>query len=58
MPDIVRAPASAIREGGGLKWPHVTPKVHERRSINRLDAVSGQFDDEAAALRSVTRPPT
>ena len=50
--EIVRAHASATRGGGGLKLLHVRPKVHTLLSVTRLDAVLGEFEDEAAALRS------
>jgi anti-sigma B factor antagonist len=53
--EIVRAHASAARQGGGLKLLHVTPKVHELLTVTRLDSVLGQFDDEAAVLNSFER---
>ena len=55
--EIVRAHASATREGGGLKLLHVTPRIHTLLAITRLDSVLGQFDDEAAALSSFALPP-
>jgi anti-sigma B factor antagonist len=56
--ELVRAHATATREGGGLKLLHVTPKVHELLSITRLDSVLGLFDDEATALSSFAPPTT
>jgi anti-sigma B factor antagonist len=55
--EIVRAHASATREGGGLKLLHVAPKVHALLAITRLDSVLRQFDDETAALSSFGSPP-
>ena len=54
--EIVRAHATAARQGGGLKLLHVAPKVHDLLTITRLDSVLGQFDDEAAVLNSFERP--
>lgn len=55
--EIVRAHATATREGGGLKLLHVPPKVHTLLSITRLDSVLGQFEDEAAVLSSFGSTP-
>jgi anti-anti-sigma factor len=53
--EIVRAHASAAREGGALKLLHVTPKVHQLLMITHLDSVLGEFDDEATVLNSFER---
>ena len=54
--EIVRAHASAARQGGGLRLLHVAPKVHELLTITRLDSVLGQFDDEVEVVKSFVHP--
>jgi anti-sigma B factor antagonist len=54
--EIIRAHASAVREGGGLKLVHVTLKIHELLAVTHLDSVLAQFDDEAAAVSSFRFP--
>ena len=53
--EIVGAYTRVTRKGGTLKLCHASPRVTEVLRATNLDGVLEIFEDEAAALREMTR---